>query len=112
MNLGKIIGVSKTRHVILRSTDWQSIKHSPNIGETVYNIDKKKIGSIYDIFGPVKKPYISIKLYNSEMSLLDHYKNQKGEFLYTFRESKRKKKPNRSRSRSSSNRGFRRISPK
>lgn len=109
MNLGKIIGVSKTRHVILRTTDWQSIKNTPNIGDSVFNIDKKKIGSIYDIFGPVTKPYISIKLYNSELNHLDLYQHQKGEFLYTFREQKKKKRSYRSKPPSS--RGFRRISP-
>ena len=121
MNLGKIVGVSKNRHVILRSIDWQSYKNLPKIGDKVFNLEKKKIGSIYDIFGPVQKPYISVKLFTSSSTTLDEYAQKNGSFLYTFRETQRstrspKSRSSKSRSRSprpsSKKRGFHRVSPK
>lgn len=111
MNLGKIIGVSKNRHIILRSIDWQTFKHPPNIGDKVFTIEKRKIGTIFDIFGPVSKPYLSVKLYNTNPEHLNEYDQNKGSFLYTFQEPKRNKKQSRPRPHPRT-RGFHRISPK
>ena len=97
MNLGQIVGVSKNRHIILRTIDWQSLKHHPNIGDKVFTIEKTKIGMIYDIFGPKTKPYLSVKLFNSNVENIDDYDKKKGEFLYTFKEVKKfKKRPHHS----------------
>ena len=110
MNLGKILGLSKSNHIILRSVDWQSIKEHPAIGDGAFTIEKRKIGLIHDIFGPVTKPYISIKLYNTNTENLEQIGNEKGSFMYTFKELKKKKRPPRSRG-PPQKRGFRRISP-
>lgn len=114
MNLGKIIGVSKSNHIIIRSTDWKSIKNHPSIGDNVFNIEKEKIGRIHDIFGPVIKPYISIILYNSDENALNSYKEKKGEFLYTFQDPRRSKRTKRPKTTKKhvKKKNFKRISPK
>jgi rRNA processing protein Gar1 len=84
VNLGKVVGVSKTQHIILRGESWQTIKQHPKIGETVYTVEKLKIGYIYDIFGPATKPFLSVKLYDNSPAQLDLYKSEKGSYMYTF----------------------------
>ncbi len=34
----------------------------PKIGSNVVNENMEHIGNVFDIFGPVKKPYVSVKL--------------------------------------------------
>ena len=33
----------------------------PKIGEKVYDGEMRLIGFVYDVFGPVKSPYVSVK---------------------------------------------------
>jgi len=33
----------------------------PKVGQPVFNSKKKRMGNIYDLFGPVKSPYVIIK---------------------------------------------------
>jgi RNA-binding protein len=33
----------------------------PRIGEKVYDGEMRLIGFVYDVFGPVKSPYVSVK---------------------------------------------------
>ncbi len=42
--------------------DWVESKNSPEIGDAVYDTEKKRVGNIADIFGPVTKPFISVQL--------------------------------------------------
>ena len=58
MHLGVLLGCSP-QHLILRAQDWEETKTIPDIGETVYDAQKVSIGKIADIFGPVKKPFVS-----------------------------------------------------
>jgi rRNA processing protein Gar1 len=57
--LDKIILISNQRHLItkVQSAQIKSLK----IGQAVVTKDLVKIGRIFDIFGPVAHPYISIK---------------------------------------------------
>lgn len=34
---------------------------APKVGQPVFNSKKKRIGNVYDLFGPVKSPYVIIK---------------------------------------------------
>jgi rRNA processing protein Gar1 len=36
----------------------------PEMGDPVFNADKRKVGKIIRIFGPVDKPYVSVKADN------------------------------------------------
>ena len=62
MNIGKILGVASSQHIVLRCTDWLDKKVLPEIGDAVYDAEKKRVGNIADIFGPVSKPFISVQL--------------------------------------------------
>ncbi len=61
--LGKPLHVSAAQNLILRAEG-----EAPRIGETVFNDKLKPVGVVYDIFGPVSKPYISIKPHESRPS--------------------------------------------
>jgi RNA-binding protein len=56
--IGNILHIANSGKLIGRSPQ------SPPIGADVYNKNKNKIGKIYNIFGPTKNPYISIRLKN------------------------------------------------
>lgn len=84
MNIGKIIGQSNSKHIILRSTEGEFEKKLPDIGEKVYTAEKQRIGIIADIFGPVNKPFVSVKPYTSESDLLLKFNLQKGSSLFTL----------------------------
>lgn len=38
------------------------VENPPKIGETVFSFKKKPIGTVLDVFGPVKSPYIEIEV--------------------------------------------------
>ena len=88
-NLGRMIGTSP-QHVILRTNSGFEKNTIPKIGETVYDLEQKKVGKIADIFGPVKKPFISIKV--GAKYTLDEFEERKGQSFYTFQKSSNKRK--------------------
>jgi len=53
--LGIVIHVSKNNKLILRT------KIKVKIGVRVLNEELKSVGKILDVFGPKKKPYVSIE---------------------------------------------------
>ena len=53
--LGSVIQVTKRGAVIVQTDK------SPPIGAKVVDKKAQTIGSIHDVFGPVKSPYVSIK---------------------------------------------------
>lgn len=67
---------------------------TPPAGAFVFDKNKNKIGKIVDIFGPVKTPYISIRIFNS--TNIENLKNNFGEEVY-ISSNKRKKRGNKSR---------------
>jgi RNA-binding protein len=71
--LGTISHISNKGRLILRS------KETPAFGLVVFTEDKKRLGKISDVFGPTKKPYISIKVPAKNSKNLE---NRVGESLY------------------------------
>ena len=71
--LGKISHISNRGRMIVRSNQ------TPGFGLAVFLKDKKKIGTINDVFGPTKEPYISVKLYAKNSKNLEY---RVGETIY------------------------------
>ncbi|MEN4017952.1 MAG: Gar1/Naf1 family protein [Methanobacterium sp.] len=63
--LGKISHISSKGKIIVRSDT------TPGFGLSVFNENNKKIGIVQDIFGPTKKPYITVKVYAKNTESLD-----------------------------------------
>lgn len=57
--LGKVLHVSKTGSIILRT---QKI---PGIGASVVDKSLDRIGTVSDVFGPVKHPYVAVSPANN-----------------------------------------------
>ncbi len=53
--LGRVLYLSKSGRLILRS------KLRLKVGSAIFTEDLKNIGNVFDIFGPVVNPYISVK---------------------------------------------------
>ena len=71
--LGTISHISNKDKMIVRS------HKTPGFGISVFSHDKKRLGIVHDIFGPTKKPYISVKP-NAKNS--KNLENRVGETLY------------------------------
>lgn len=54
--IGRVIHVSSNRNLIVKAD-----KRVPKMGEKVVDEKLRKIGTIFDIFGPVSSPYIAVK---------------------------------------------------
>jgi RNA-binding protein len=79
--LGTISHITKKGRVILRSDQ------TPGFGLTVFTEKQKKLGTVQDVFGPTKKPYISVKVYAKNSKNLE---NRVGETLYISSETTKK----------------------
>lgn len=55
-HMGKVLNISPRGRLILR------VDKPPEIGSPVSTSEEGVIGSVKDIFGPEKRPYISIEL--------------------------------------------------
>ena len=55
--LGKILHFSKSRNLILR-LEKNSL---PRIRSRVFDSKLRHVGFVFDVFGPVSKPYVSVK---------------------------------------------------
>jgi rRNA processing protein Gar1 len=64
--LGTVIHVSKsTGNLILRAEE------DAGIGDSVFDKHGKRVGSIYDFFGPVTTPFVSVKTRLEDPSKLE-----------------------------------------
>ncbi|MEM1537261.1 MAG: Gar1/Naf1 family protein [Candidatus Nezhaarchaeales archaeon] len=54
--LGRVIAFTGRRKLIVKS------RFTPSLGASIYDRSGIKIGSVFDIFGSVKEPYVSISL--------------------------------------------------
>jgi rRNA processing protein Gar1 len=61
---GKALHISKSGNLVVKGT------LAPQSGTKVFTEDKKAIGKTQEVFGPVRSPYISIRLNKS----VDHEK--------------------------------------
>lgn len=57
--LGNISHLANSGKLIVKTTK------TPPAGAFVFTNDKEKIGKVYSIFGPVKKPYVSVNIFRS-----------------------------------------------
>ena len=71
--LGNVSHITNRGRLILKSNQ------TPSFGITAFTKNKKKIGTVNDVFGPTKEPYISIKVYANNSKNLD---DRVGETLY------------------------------
>ena len=71
--LGKISHISNRGRVILRSNQ------TPGFGLPVFMKNKKRFGTVADVFGPTKNPYISVKTIAKNSKNLEY---RVGESLY------------------------------
>lgn len=94
--LGNILHLANSGKLIAKSDK------TPPAGAFVYTNDKQKIGKVYNIFGPVKNPYIAINLYRS-VNKRD-LESRCGEklFVSTKREMEKSKKENKRNSKNAS----------
>ncbi|MEM3586186.1 MAG: Gar1/Naf1 family protein [Candidatus Jordarchaeaceae archaeon] len=81
--LGKPLHLSAHGDLILR-TDY-----APKIGSKVVTKDMKEVGKVFDVFGPVKAPYVSVKP-QVEPSAAEKLVN---EVLYEIVEGKKRRYP-------------------
>ena len=72
--LGNISHISNSGKLIGRSSE------TPPSGAFVFDKDKKKIGKVFDVFGPTRNPYISIRLFKSFS--LEDFVDSCGDELY------------------------------
>ena len=82
--LGRVIKIRGGRRLIIKAN------FAPRILQTVYDDRLRPIGRVYDVFGPVNSPYVSV-LVNHEISEngIELFLNK---FLYIKVSSKRIKK--------------------
>ncbi|MDY6864373.1 MAG: Gar1/Naf1 family protein [Halobacteriota archaeon] len=63
--LGRVVHITGQGKILLRGKLQEDYRGDPiravSIGSTVVTKRMEEIGSVYDLFGPVKQPYISIK---------------------------------------------------
>lgn len=71
--MGTISHISNKGKIILRSDK------TPGFGLPVFTSDNKRIGSVHDVFGPTKKPYISVKVYAKNT---ENFEKRVGEPLF------------------------------
>ena len=77
--LGVASHVSNSRKLIVRT------KAQVKIGMQVYDEGLKTVGRIFDVFGPIKNPYVSI------VSTTNGLESYIGHLLYTLGKEERKR---------------------
>lgn len=82
--LGNSLHLANSGKLIARSSQ------TPIAGALVFNSNKKKIGKVNSVFGPTKKPYISINLFRN--TDLNQIKKNHGEKLYVSTNTKKKRR--------------------
>jgi RNA-binding protein len=64
---GKVKGLGTVLHIVDDKliVKGSGLKVEKAINSVVMTEDKRKIGRVYDIFGSVNRPYVSIKVFGS-----------------------------------------------
>ena len=81
--LGNSLHIANSGKLIARSSK------TPSPGAVVFNSNKNKIGKVNYVFGPTKKPYVSIRLFKSANR--DQIKKHYGEKLFVSNKSKKRR---------------------
>ena len=71
--LGKVLHLSANKNIILRTSNKVKTK------TPVYDEELRQIGIIFEVFGPVDNPYVSIK------STINNSEKYIGKVLYTMK---------------------------
>jgi len=84
--LSEVLHISNQKHLIVRisSNQFKALK----IGQAIVTKSLTPIGRIFDIFGPIDNPYVSIQP-NADYTDPEHLV---GETLYSFEEKKSQKR--------------------
>lgn len=80
--LGNSLHIANSGKLIARSDK------TPQAGGIVFTSNKKKIGKVNYVFGPTKKPYISIRLFKS--ADLNEIRKNYGEKLFVSKPNSKK----------------------
>lgn len=66
--IGRALHINSNKNIILKA------EKLPEIGCRVVDKNQKSVGTVFDIFGPVSAPYISVKPYTEETHhLVNHF---------------------------------------
>ena len=79
--LGRVLQVSKVTGNLLVKSDFE-----PKIGTRVFDKEPKHVGIVFDIFGPISSPYVSIK------PTTGNHEKLVSQTLFLLEEKMRKKK--------------------
>ncbi|MFX1518539.1 MAG: H/ACA ribonucleoprotein complex subunit GAR1 [Promethearchaeota archaeon] len=63
-HIGTILNISPHGKLIVQGNP----NFLPKLKNRVYTRDQKIVGSVIDVFGPVKQPYLSITVFNPSMA--------------------------------------------
>ncbi len=63
--LGKVLHVSGSRCLILKTKDGEI-----SVGSKVLDSKLREVGRVFDVFGPVSSPYVSVRPRNPDPSSL------------------------------------------
>lgn len=99
-HLGNILHLANSGKLIVRS------EQMPPAHAFVYTNDKQKIGKVYNVFGPVKNPYVAVSLFKSANRR--DLESRTGEKLYvsTKKELEKSKAKNSKNRKKSKNKSF------
>jgi rRNA processing protein Gar1 len=78
--LGRALRISPSRNIIIK------VEAVPRIGERVVDENLKAVGKVFDVFGPVSSPYVSVKPTIQEPEKLTN------KLLYVLPSKRRKEK--------------------
>ncbi|MBS7625065.1 MAG: Gar1/Naf1 family protein [Candidatus Bathyarchaeia archaeon] len=59
--------IGQILHAYLGNKVIAKVNSTPKIGSTVFDAKKRPIGVVSDVFGPVKSPYIEIRVKNQDV---------------------------------------------
>ena len=89
--LGNSLHIANSGKLIARSPN------TPSAGGIVFDSNNNKIGKVSYVFGPTKRPYISIRLFKS--ANLDEIRKNVGEKLFVSRPKPKKSRKRRMKAR-------------
>jgi rRNA processing protein Gar1 len=62
--IGRVLHISSSKNAVLKA------EKTPRIGDKVVDEKMKPVGTVFDVFGPVASPYVSVKANVKDPNLL------------------------------------------
>ena len=53
--IGQVVHISQGRKAVVKA------EKTPRIGESVFNEEERRIGRVFDVFGPTVSPYVEVE---------------------------------------------------